>query len=145
MLREASPPPTCLMSCVACHMSCVTCHVSHVTFLVSQVTRHMSFFFGQIGEPCRWRVCYRRGLPHLVWRRKKIFCVLSLASISAFYPIFQPLFHLKYTIIHIQAFFHSCRVIKYLSFATLVTLVTVLGAQEFRRNFLFVCLQTSPA
>ena len=36
------------------------CHVArHVTFF--------SFFFGQSGEAYRWRVCYQRGLPRLVF------------------------------------------------------------------------------
>ena len=25
------------------------------------------FFYGQCGEASRWRVCYQRGLPRLVW------------------------------------------------------------------------------
>ena len=49
-MREGSPPPTCPF------------HVSHVTFHVSHVTCHMSS-----GEACRWRVCYKRGIPCLVF------------------------------------------------------------------------------
>ena len=45
------------MSRVMCHVSRVTCHVSHVIFL----------FYGQRGEAYRWRVCYQRGLPRLVY------------------------------------------------------------------------------
>ena len=46
------------------HVSCVMCHVSHVTC-------HMSLFFllffGKSGDAYWWRVCYKRGLPHLVF------------------------------------------------------------------------------
>ena len=63
------------MSCVKCHVSCVTCHVSRVTCHMSRVTCHMShvrchfflFFSGQSGEAYRWRVCYQRVLPGLVF------------------------------------------------------------------------------
>ena len=76
-MRECSPPQMCHMSHVTCHISCVMCHVSCVTFHVSRVICHMShvtchifyfiFFFGQSGEAYRWRVCYQRGLPRLVF------------------------------------------------------------------------------
>ena len=55
-------------------MSHVMCHVSHVTCHVSCVTCHNFFYlffyffiFGQSGEAYRWRVCYQRGLPRLVF------------------------------------------------------------------------------
>ena len=48
------------MSRVTCHVSCVMCHMSHVTIFSSS-------FFGQRGEAYRWRVCYQRGLPRLVF------------------------------------------------------------------------------
>ena len=49
-------------------MSRVTCHVSHVTCHMSRVTCHnFLFFFGKSGEAYRWRVCYQRGLPRLVF------------------------------------------------------------------------------
>ena len=54
-MRECSPPPN--VSRVMCHMSHVMCHMSRVM---------CHFFFGQIGEAYRWRVCYQRGLPRLV-------------------------------------------------------------------------------
>ena len=64
-------PPN--MSRVKCHdVSRVKCHMSHVTFHMSRVTCHVSAFFsssffsGQRSEAYRWRVCYQRGLPHLV-------------------------------------------------------------------------------
>ena len=47
---------TCQVSRITCHVSCVTCHVSHVTCHVSQS-----------GEAYRWRDCYQRGLPRLVY------------------------------------------------------------------------------
>ena len=73
-MRECSPPQTCHMSHVTCHMSCVTSHMSRVTCHLS----HVIFFFyiliffyvkknGQSGGASRWRVCYQRGLPHLVY------------------------------------------------------------------------------
>ena len=58
------------VSCVTWHVSPVTCHVSHVTCHVSPVTCHMSFVFClflQIGGTSRWRVCYQRGLPCLIF------------------------------------------------------------------------------
>ena len=58
-MRECSPSTT-------CYMSCVTCHVSHVTCHMACVTCHF-FFFRQSGESYRWRVCYQRGLPRLVF------------------------------------------------------------------------------
>ena len=62
-------------SCVMCHMSCITCHVSCVMCHVSCVTCHVSpdtcnlfyFFFLQINRASRWRACYQRGLPRLVY------------------------------------------------------------------------------
>ena len=61
------------VSYVRCHMSRVRCHVSGDRCHVSRVTCHRSkiyiyiFFFGQSGEASRWRVCYKRGLPRLVF------------------------------------------------------------------------------
>ena len=79
-----TPCVMCHVSCVMCHVSCVTCHVSHVTCHLSSVTCHMSnknlqifnffvsFFFCLkkkllSGGARRWRVCYQRGLPRLVF------------------------------------------------------------------------------
>ena len=55
ILKECSPPPMCHMSCVTCHMSHVRCHMSGVTC------------FRKSGGGSRWRVCYHRGLPRLVY------------------------------------------------------------------------------
>ena len=55
------------MSHVTCHVSCVTCHVSRVTCHMSRVTFFIFYFFGQCGEAYRWRVCYQRGVPRLVF------------------------------------------------------------------------------
>ena len=68
-MRECSPPQTCHVSHVTCHVSHVMCHMSRVTCHVSHVTCHFfsPFFFGQSGEAYRWRVCYQRGLPRLVF------------------------------------------------------------------------------
>ena len=60
----------CHVSGVRCHVSGVTCQVSRVRFHVSGVTCHnffSFFFFGQSGGTSRWRVCYQRGLPRLVY------------------------------------------------------------------------------
>ena len=65
-MRECSPPQTCYVSHVMCHVSCVTCHVSRVTCHMS-LFFFFFFFFGQSGEAYRWRVCYQRGLPRLVF------------------------------------------------------------------------------
>ena len=48
-----------------------------------------------------------------------------------FYLNFGPLLHLQYMNIHIEAFPQSYRYGKYISFETLVTPVTVLGAEQF--------------
>ena len=57
-----------------CHMSHVRCHLSHVRCQVPGVTCHVSvffvFFWGKSGGASRWRVCYQRGLPRLVWIHK---------------------------------------------------------------------------
>ena len=42
-------------------MSHVMCDMSRLTIFI------FYFFFGQSGEAYRWRVCYRRGLPRLVY------------------------------------------------------------------------------
>ena len=62
-----------------------------------------------------------------------------------YYPNFKPLFHLIYRNIHIEAFPQSCRYVQYLSFATLVHLVTVLGPEEFAFRCYNFFLQTSAA
>ena len=70
------------MSHVTCHVPHVTCHVSHVTcqeicFLHFNILflfyffSSSSFFYvkkiRQSGGASRWRVCYQRGLPRLVF------------------------------------------------------------------------------
>ena len=62
MLIESSPPHTCHVSYVICHMSHVMGRVSHVMCQVIII-----FFFLQSGEVSRWRVCYQRDLPRLVF------------------------------------------------------------------------------
>ena len=68
------------VSCVMCHMSLVMCHVSHVTcnfffwYLKKKKINKINIKFlsilwkqiGQCGGASRWRVCYQRGLLHLV-------------------------------------------------------------------------------
>ena len=50
------------------HVSYVTCHVSGVTCHLSHVRCHVFFcFFLQRGEASWLRVCYQRGLHHLVY------------------------------------------------------------------------------
>ena len=60
--ENVHPPPH-----VPSQVSCVTCQVSPVRCQVSHVRCHMSDFFLQITEASRWWVCYRRGLPRLVF------------------------------------------------------------------------------
>ena len=60
-MTEFSPPTKCHMSHVMCQVSGVRCQVSHVIFFI------LLFFFLQSGEASRWRVCYQRGLPRLVF------------------------------------------------------------------------------
>ena len=78
-MRECSPSTMSHMSCFTCQVSGVRCQVSGVRCHVSRVRCHMSgvtfqFFFGvflQSGENSRWRVCYQRGLPRLVFNIEK--------------------------------------------------------------------------
>ena len=66
------------VSHVRCHMSRVTCHVSGITCQVLSVNIYLSiyiylyiylffFFFFQSDGASRWRVCYERDLPCLVF------------------------------------------------------------------------------
>ena len=55
------------MSHVTCHVSRVTSHMSHVTCHMSHLFIYFIFFFGQSCGAYRWRVCYQRGLPRLVY------------------------------------------------------------------------------
>ena len=117
-------------------MSCVTCHVSHVTCHLSTVTCHMShvkkkllhvliylyiyiYFFnvkkiGQSGGASRWRVCYQRGLPRLVYYRLQyqLYVCLNVGhtvgniTMTLQFPIIQNvLFHI---VTHLD-FCHSIR------------------------------------
>ena len=58
---------TCHMSNVTCHMSRVMCHMSHVMCHMTHFILFFLLFFRQSGEAYRWRVCYQRGLPLLVF------------------------------------------------------------------------------
>ena len=68
--ENVHPPPnvTCRVSHVRCQVSGVICHVSCVRCQVSGVRCHF------VGGASRWRFCYQRGLPHLVfhkgWRKE---------------------------------------------------------------------------
>ena len=53
------------MSHLRCHVSRVRCHLSGVRCRMSGVT--CQIFFLQSTEASRWWVCYRRGLPRLVF------------------------------------------------------------------------------
>ena len=58
------------MSRVTCHVSRVTCQVSGVRWQVSFVrwcVLFCLFLILQSGGASRWRVCYQRGLPRLVF------------------------------------------------------------------------------
>ena len=90
--ENVHPPPraTCQVSCIWCQVSGVRCQVLRVRCHVSGVTCHFfsSIFFWttwwgysvegllstgptpsslQSDEASRWRVCYQRGLPRLVY------------------------------------------------------------------------------
>ena len=67
-MRECSPPQTCHVSHVTCHVSRVTCHLSHVIFLFYIYIFFLRKKIGQSGGASRWRVCYQRGLPRLVFK-----------------------------------------------------------------------------
>ena len=68
----------CQVSGVRCQVSGVRCHILHVTCHESQF--FSSFFLGQSGEASQWRVCYQRGLPHLVIKKKKQKSALSVKT-----------------------------------------------------------------
>ena len=66
----------CHVSCVMCHVSPVTCHVSAVTCIIFFLVYLLIFYVpkkifwkknGHSGGASRWRVCYQRGLPRLVY------------------------------------------------------------------------------
>ena len=59
---------TCVRASVRFRSSGVMCHMSHVTFHMSNVVFFIPFysFFKPSGEASRWRICYQRGLTHLV-------------------------------------------------------------------------------
>ena len=58
------------LSCVMCEMSLVICHMLCVMYHMLRLTINMScvflIYFLQCGGASWWRVCYQRGLPHLV-------------------------------------------------------------------------------
>ena len=60
---------TCLVSSVTSHLSHVMCHLSHVIFFVGPIGLFEIWrsAIGQSGGAVRWRVCYQRGLPRLVF------------------------------------------------------------------------------
>ena len=63
-------------------MSHVTCHISHVMckfFFYFFSYYLLKTFFWQSGEVSWWRVCYQRGLHHLV--SKIMTCILPLGYI----------------------------------------------------------------
>ena len=62
------------MSHVTCHVSRVTCPMSHVIFFF--------FFFGRTAEAYRWRVCYQRGLPRLVYITYHFFFIYYMYNIK---------------------------------------------------------------
>ena len=82
-------------------MSGVMCHVSHVT---CHILFYFSFsFFGQNCGASRWRVCYQRGLPRLVFTFGGCFLdlILILYKLKVFlqwcidlgYCFYVPLLH----------------------------------------------------
>ena len=57
------------VSFVMCHVSRVTCHLSHVNLFLLLLFKQLNLL---IGGASRWRVCYQRGLPSLVFGLKVI-------------------------------------------------------------------------
>ena len=76
------------------------------------------------------RHCKLIASSYKIFYQKMFVSVLSSAPIFL-KPNFEPLFYLKYMKIHIEVFPQSCIYLNYLSFAALVTLVTVIGAELF--------------
>ena len=70
---------TCHISGVTCHMSCVTCHMSQFFFLFYLF---IYLFFGQSGEASRWRVCYQRGLPRLVFSNMDLCARMTKSTLA---------------------------------------------------------------
>ena len=58
------------MSHGTCYISVVHCHLSHVTCHRSCVKCHFFLSFLDRCEAYWWRICYRQGLPLLVFMRK---------------------------------------------------------------------------
>ena len=64
------------MSHVTCHVSPVTCHF-FITFFYDKKRKKKKVVYptkiiGQSGGASRWRVCYQRGLPRLVFSKSDI-------------------------------------------------------------------------
>ena len=80
------------------------------------------------------------GLPALTKYFAKHYLFLSWGrpQFSLFYPNFGPFLHLQYIKIHKKTFPQSCRYGKYLSFATLFTPITVLGAEQCAFSYKFI-------
>ena len=60
----------CHMSHVTCHVSPVTCHLSHdfnFCFYLFMFLKYPSEKMEKSDGASRWRVCYQRGLPRLVF------------------------------------------------------------------------------
>ena len=55
------------MSNVMRHMSFFTCHVSHTMSMCQVMHKKMKKKKLQPGGACRWRVCYQRCIPRLVF------------------------------------------------------------------------------
>ena len=64
----------------------VMSQMSSVTYQLSHVTCHiflLIFFFFNIGEASRWRVCYQQGLPRLVFLNSLLSLVMATSTISS--------------------------------------------------------------
>ena len=104
-------------------MSRVTCHMSHDTF----------FFFWQSGEAYWWRVCYRRGLPRLV------FPVIGFLFTKQFQQNFSnDFFYLIIFCDHVITILnHSLMTKKHLLCSILI--VQILFYMWIQRGLLFIC------
>ena len=65
----------CHVSRVACHMPPVTCKKKNLHFFYNTKkinNNNPTQKIGQSGGANRWRVCYQRGLPRLVFKETAI-------------------------------------------------------------------------
>ena len=96
------PPELCHVKHATCHMSCV-------------ILFFLNLFVGQSGEARRWRVCYQRGLPRLVFVKLEIKTKLNFVkfkpNISA-EPLCQNSLHFPFKLWPAQHLFGKMHKVK---------------------------------